>query len=68
MPTTSPDDLQDLPSERSSRRRGATMMEYLFVLSLILLAVIMAVGYLGQETKQSAKRSNDLIQKAMGGP
>jgi hypothetical protein len=50
-----------------TRRRGATAMEYLFVLSLILVAAILGIGYLGQSTKGSAKKSSDTIRKAMFG-
>jgi hypothetical protein len=49
------------------RRLGATAMEYLFVLSLILIVAITAIGYLGQETKASAQKSVDTINNATSG-
>jgi hypothetical protein len=42
-------------------------MEYLFVISLILLGCIMGVGYFGQMTRGSAKQTSDTLQKATQG-
>lgn len=39
-------------------------MEYLFVISLILCAAITGIGYFGQSTKDSMKKSSDAVQKA----
>jgi Flp pilus assembly pilin Flp len=49
------------------RRRGATAMEYLFMLSLILLVVITTVGYLGQTTKKLSEANSEAIQNATEG-
>jgi Flp pilus assembly pilin Flp len=63
----SPRQPQDPGQDRRSRRRGATAMEYLFVASLILVACITAIGYFGQETKNTTQKANDAIQKAVSG-
>ena len=52
---------------RSPRRRGATAMEYLFVISLILCAAITGIGYFGQSTKASMQKSSDAVEKATTG-
>ena len=49
---------------RSRRRRGATAMEYLFVISLILCAAITGIGYLGQSAKTNMQNSSNAVQKA----
>ncbi len=65
LPADSP--AQGSAVDTGRRRRGATAMEYLFVISLILLGCIMGVGYFGQITRDSAKQSSDAIQKATKG-
>ncbi|HTU23279.1 MAG TPA: hypothetical protein VMG10_34915 [Gemmataceae bacterium] len=55
---------KEQPSQRSSRRRGATAMEYLFVISLILCAAITGIGYFGQSTKDTMQKSSDAVGKA----
>ena len=55
------------PALRSRRRRGATAMEYLFVISLILCAAITGIGYFGQNSKASMQKSSDAVQKATSG-
>ena len=39
-------------------------MEYLFVISLILVVVLSAVNYFGQETKKVADQASAAIQNA----
>ena len=46
------------------RRRGATAMEYVFVISLIFIAALIGINYLAQATKSSFQNSNGVIQKA----
>jgi Flp pilus assembly pilin Flp len=46
------------------RRRGATAMEYLFVISLILVALITTIGSFGQTTKHTTTDASKAIQKA----
>jgi uncharacterized protein (UPF0333 family) len=63
-----PSDSTELPpvaeTEVPSHRRGATSMEYLLVLSLILVVAIMGIDYFGQSTKNTTKKANDAIQNA----
>jgi hypothetical protein len=54
-------------ADRCRRRRGATAMEYLFVISLILIVALSAIGSFGQSTKNSMQKSSDSIQKATSG-
>jgi hypothetical protein len=56
---------QSRPARR--RRRGATAMEYLFVISLILIVAMSAVSFFGQSTKSTADKANDAIGKALQG-
>lgn len=52
------------PCSRRRRRRAATAMEYLFVISLILCAAITGIGYFGQSTKDTMQKSSNAIQNA----
>jgi Flp pilus assembly pilin Flp len=49
---------------RRNARRGATAMEYLFVISLILVVAISGIGYFGQAVKNTTKNSADAINQA----
>jgi uncharacterized protein (UPF0333 family) len=51
----------------NSRRRGTTAMEYLFMLSLIIVVAMIGIGYLGQSTKANLQNSSNTINNAMGG-
>jgi hypothetical protein len=42
-------------------------MEYLFVISLVLLGCIMAIGYFGQMTRETSQKASDAIGKATSG-
>jgi Flp pilus assembly protein TadG len=56
------------PSSRDTRRRrGATAMEYLFVLSLIIIVAMTAIDYFGQSTKANLAKSSDAVNKAIQG-
>jgi Flp pilus assembly pilin Flp len=48
-------------------RRGATAMEYLFMISLILVAAIWAIGSLGQAVRSSTQKSATTITNATTG-
>jgi len=49
------------------KRRGATAMEYMFIISLILIVAFSAVGYLGQTIQASFKNSSSTIEAATTG-
>lgn len=53
-----------LRGSRRVRRRAATAMEYLFVISLILCAAMTGIGYFGQNSKASMQKSSTTIQNA----
>ena len=55
------------PERGLRRRRGTTAMEYLFVLSLILVVAITAIGYFGQSTRATTQKASDAIKKATSG-
>jgi hypothetical protein len=54
-------------SNRPHRRRGATAMEYLFVISLILTVAITGIGYFGQSTKDTTEKASTAIDNATKG-
>jgi hypothetical protein len=49
-----------------SGRRGTTMMEYLMMVSLIVVFCLVAIGYLGSENNGNMSSSADRINKATG--
>ena len=48
-----------------TKRKGATLMEYLMMISLILTVCLVAVGYLGGSNKASMGNSSDKITKSL---
>jgi hypothetical protein len=56
-----------LEEQDASRRRGATAMEYLFVISLILIVAMSTIGSFGQSTRNTTQKASDAIQKATSG-
>jgi Flp pilus assembly pilin Flp len=65
---TAPPDAGSGPADQapssSTRRRGATALEYVFVASLIIVVAFSAVNYFGQQTKASLEQTSNAIQKA----
>jgi hypothetical protein len=51
-------------SHEPQRRRGATALEYLFVVSLILIVAISAIQYFGEMTAGTTNTASDAIEKA----
>jgi Flp pilus assembly pilin Flp len=47
------------------RRRGATAMEYLFVISLILVVLITTIGYFGESVEGTTHNAGKAIEKAV---
>jgi Flp pilus assembly pilin Flp len=62
-----PQEAGPAPTKDRGRRRGATAMEYLFVVSLIIVVAIVGVNYFAQTVKESLQNSNDAIQKTKDG-
>ena len=54
---------QETKHKSRKRRRGATMLEYLVMLSFVLLAVIITVQKLGQVTGGMMQNSADATNK-----
>jgi hypothetical protein len=42
-------------------------MEYLFVLSLIIIVAMTGIGYFGQKTKETTQKASDAITNATQG-
>jgi Flp pilus assembly pilin Flp len=52
---------------RRPRRRGATALEYLAVISFIFIVAMTGINYFAQATKQTLENSSEAIQKASEG-
>lgn len=50
---------------RKQKRRGVTAMEYLMMISLIVVACLVAIGYLGGQNNANMSSSSTAIDKAM---
>ena len=46
-------------------RRGTTLMEYLMMISLIVVVCLVAIGYLGTSNNANMSSSSSAINKAM---
>jgi transposase len=58
-------EVEAAPRENSlRRRRGATALEYLFVISLILTVAMTGIGYFGKSTKDTTQKASDAIENA----
>ena len=58
-----PVDAQAVLSKRT--RRGATVIEYLMVISLILVVCLVAIGYLGTSNSSNLSSSSNAINKSL---
>lgn len=63
-----------IPSDRSDsepvagqppRRRGATVMEYVMMLSLIVTVAMVGIGYFGGQTGLLTKSNTDALSKSL---
>lgn len=50
---------------KKQRRRGATLMEYLMMISLIIVVALIAIGYLGTANNANMTHSSDSISKSI---
>jgi uncharacterized protein (UPF0333 family) len=55
--------LEDSPAR--PRRRGTTMMEYLMMISLIVVVCLIAIGYLGTSNNTNMTSSANAITKSL---
>jgi hypothetical protein len=52
-------------STKTSARRGATLLEYLLVISLICVTAIVGIGYFGSETSNLTQNTSSAISKSL---
>ena len=50
---------------KKQTRRGVTAMEYLMMISLIVVVCLIAIGYLGGANNGNMSRSSNAIDKAI---
>jgi Flp pilus assembly pilin Flp len=48
----------DSPANQGERERGATLVEYVLMISLIALACVVSMKYLGDATRDGISESN----------
>jgi Flp pilus assembly pilin Flp len=58
-----PVDTEAVLSKRT--RRGATLIEYLMMISLILVVCLVAIGYLGTANSGNLSSSSNAINKSL---
>ena len=58
-------DLDQNLHQDDTRRRGATMMEYLMMMSLIIVVCLVGIGYFGQSTNNTANAASNAISKSL---
>ena len=65
MPVLTRKNSNDQSVAKKNKRRGVTAMEYLMMLSLIVVACLVAIGYLGTANKNNMGASSSAINKAV---
>ncbi|MBI1832737.1 MAG: hypothetical protein HYR84_14950 [Planctomycetes bacterium] len=65
MPVSTRTKVKDQPAPKKQKRRGVTAMEYLMMISLIVVVCLVAIGYLGGSNKSNMSASSGAINKAM---
>ena len=55
----------DRTPETKTKRPGATLMEYVMMLSLIITVCLVAIGYLGTSNNASMNTSSNAIEKSI---
>jgi Flp pilus assembly pilin Flp len=63
--TTDANVLDNQPVANARRRPGATLMEYLMMLSLIIVVCLVAIGYLGTSNKTNMGSSATAINNSL---
>jgi uncharacterized protein (UPF0333 family) len=56
---------QECLDNADQRRRGATLMEYLMMLSLIIVVCLIGIGYVGQSNSANLNSTSTSITKAL---
>lgn len=65
MPVLTRNNSTDTKVAKKQKRRGVTAMEYLMMISLIVVACLVAIGYLGGANSANMGTSSNLIDKAI---
>ena len=65
MPVLTCTNSTEAPIVQKQTRRGATLMEYLMMISLIIVVCLVAVGYLGTSNNNNMTSSSDAITKSI---
>ena len=59
------DDNKEPSPDKPRKRRGATMMEYLMMISLIVTVCLVGIGYFGSKTNDLATSASQAINKSL---
>ena len=65
MPVLTCTNSAEVPAAQKQTRRGVTAMEYLMMISLILVACLVAIGYLGTANNGNMSTSSNAITKSL---
>jgi len=65
MPVLTRTNAAETPVAKKQPRKGATLMEYLMMISLIIVVCLVAVGYLGTANSNNMSSSSSSIDKAI---
>jgi hypothetical protein len=65
MPVLTRKNPTDATVTKKEKRRGVTAMEYLMMLSLIVVVCLVAIGYLGSANNNNMNSSSNSINKAI---
>jgi uncharacterized protein (UPF0333 family) len=65
MPVLTRKNSTEKPVTRKNERRGVTAMEYLMMISLILVVCLITIGYLGGTNNTSMSSSASSINKSL---
>lgn len=65
MPVLTCTNSSEAPVARKQTRRGVTAMEYLMMISLIVVACLVAIGYLGTANNGNMSTSSNAITKSL---
>jgi uncharacterized protein (UPF0333 family) len=65
MPVLTRKNPTDAAVTQKQKRRGVTAMEYLMMISLIVVVCLVAIGYLGSANNNNMTSSSNAINKAV---
>ena len=65
MPLLTSTNATHAPVTEKQKRRGTTLMEYLVMISLIVVVCLIAIGYVGNANNGNMSSSSNAINKAV---